>query len=310
MEKYLNGEALDRARDPRGPAQGDHRLQVPPGLLRVGAKVRRRAAAAGRRHRLPAQPDGHDRPSRATTPRTPTRIDRCATRTRTSRSAAWRSRSSDDQHGDADVRPRLLAARSRRARRVLNANTEQAREHQPDVPDARQRPQPDRRRRGRRHRRRASASKEAITGDTLCDPDDPIILEKPTFPEPVISMSIEPKTAADKQKLGEALTKLDARGPDVPGQLRRGDRPDDHRRHGRVAPGNPADAADARPQGGRDRRQAEGGVQGDDQQEGDRHPRQAPEAVRRPRSVRRLHDQHRAVRRHRPATASRWRPRT
>src|SRR5436190_18873804 len=55
--------------------------------------------------------------------------------------------------------------------------------------------------------------KEALTGDTLCDPDDPIILERPTFPEPVISMSIEPKTAADKQKLGEALTTLRREDP-------------------------------------------------------------------------------------------------
>ncbi len=55
--------------------------------------------------------------------------------------------------------------------------------------------------------------KEALTGDTLCDPDNPIILEKPTFPEPVISMSIEPKTAADKQKLGEALTTLKREDP-------------------------------------------------------------------------------------------------
>lgn len=39
---------------------------------------------------------------------------------------------------------------------------------------------------------------EAMTGDTLCDLDDPIILERPTFPEPVISMSIEPKAAADR----------------------------------------------------------------------------------------------------------------
>ncbi len=55
--------------------------------------------------------------------------------------------------------------------------------------------------------------KEALTGDTLCDPDHPIILEKPTFPDPVISMSIEPKTAADKQKLGEALTTLKREDP-------------------------------------------------------------------------------------------------
>jgi elongation factor G len=55
--------------------------------------------------------------------------------------------------------------------------------------------------------------KEALTGDTLCDQDHPIILEKPTFPDPVISMSIEPKTAADKQKLGEALTTLKREDP-------------------------------------------------------------------------------------------------
>jgi elongation factor G len=55
--------------------------------------------------------------------------------------------------------------------------------------------------------------KEALTGDTLCDQDHPILLEKPTFPEPVISMSIEPKTAGDKQKLGEALTTLRREDP-------------------------------------------------------------------------------------------------
>ncbi|MGD0767895.1 MAG: elongation factor G [Tepidisphaeraceae bacterium] len=55
--------------------------------------------------------------------------------------------------------------------------------------------------------------KDALTGDTLCNPDHPIILERPTFPEPVISMSIEPKTAADKQKLGEALTTLKREDP-------------------------------------------------------------------------------------------------
>jgi elongation factor G len=55
--------------------------------------------------------------------------------------------------------------------------------------------------------------KDALTGDTLCDQDHPIILERPTFPDPVISMSIEPKTAADKQKLGEALTTLKREDP-------------------------------------------------------------------------------------------------
>jgi len=54
---------------------------------------------------------------------------------------------------------------------------------------------------------------EANTGDTLCDADYPIILERPTFPEPVISMSIEPKSGADKQKMGDAIGKLRRQDP-------------------------------------------------------------------------------------------------
>lgn len=46
------------------------------------------------------------------------------------------------------------------------------------------------------------------TGDTLCDESDPIILEKMSFPEPVIQIAIEPKTKADQDKLSESLTKL------------------------------------------------------------------------------------------------------
>ncbi|MFG0259233.1 MAG: elongation factor G [Phycisphaerales bacterium JB041] len=47
--------------------------------------------------------------------------------------------------------------------------------------------------------------KDSYTGDTLCDADDPIVLERMTFPEPVISMSIEPHSADDKRRLSEAL---------------------------------------------------------------------------------------------------------
>lgn len=55
--------------------------------------------------------------------------------------------------------------------------------------------------------------KNTTTGDTLCDPDRPIILEKPVFPEPVISMKIEPKTKADQERLGIALRKLQEEDP-------------------------------------------------------------------------------------------------
>jgi len=55
--------------------------------------------------------------------------------------------------------------------------------------------------------------KNSITGETLCDPDHPIVLERMDFPEPVISMSIEPATGADKDKLGNALTVIRREDP-------------------------------------------------------------------------------------------------
>jgi elongation factor G len=55
--------------------------------------------------------------------------------------------------------------------------------------------------------------KDVITGDTLCDEDFDIRLEPPSFPEPVISMSIEPNSKADQEKLGVALQRLVAEDP-------------------------------------------------------------------------------------------------
>ena len=55
--------------------------------------------------------------------------------------------------------------------------------------------------------------KETTTGDTLCDPQSPIVLESMTFPEPVISVAIEPKTKADQEKLSTAIQKLAEEDP-------------------------------------------------------------------------------------------------
>ena len=52
-----------------------------------------------------------------------------------------------------------------------------------------------------------------VTGDTLCDPDHPIVLESMHFPEPVIAMAIEPKTSGDRDKLYEALGRLAEEDP-------------------------------------------------------------------------------------------------
>jgi elongation factor G len=55
--------------------------------------------------------------------------------------------------------------------------------------------------------------KEVITGETLCDPDHPVILERMVFPEPVISQAVEPKTKADQEKMGIALQRLAREDP-------------------------------------------------------------------------------------------------
>ena len=55
--------------------------------------------------------------------------------------------------------------------------------------------------------------KDATTGDTLCDPDKFIILERMIFPEPVISQAVEPKTKVDQEKMGIALSRLAQEDP-------------------------------------------------------------------------------------------------
>ena len=58
--------------------------------------------------------------------------------------------------------------------------------------------------------------RSVTTGDTICDEKHPIVLEAMDFPEPVISLAIEPKTKADQEKLGQGLGKLQAEDPDLP----------------------------------------------------------------------------------------------
>jgi elongation factor G len=55
--------------------------------------------------------------------------------------------------------------------------------------------------------------KHSTTGDTICDPDDPVVLESISFPTPVISVAVEPRTKADQDKLGSGLAKLSDEDP-------------------------------------------------------------------------------------------------
>jgi len=55
--------------------------------------------------------------------------------------------------------------------------------------------------------------KDTTTGDTLCSPDDQVVLERMEFPDPVIEIAVEPKTKADQEKMGQALARLASEDP-------------------------------------------------------------------------------------------------
>ncbi len=97
--------------------------------------------------------------------------------------------------------------------------------------------------------------KNITTGDTLCDEDFPILLEPPSFPDPVISMAIEPKTKQDQEKMGVALQRLSEEDPTFKVFTHEDTGQTHHRRNGRAASGNHSRSHAARIQSGRERGQ-------------------------------------------------------
>ena len=150
--------------------------------------------------------------------------------------------------------------------------------HRAHPADARQPPRGPRRASSPATSSPRSGLKDTTTGDTLCDPGHPILLETLEFPEPVIHVAVEPKTKADQDKLGKALFALTRGGPDVPRPDRRGDRPDGHLGHGRAAPGGPRRPHAAGVHGRRQRGQAPGRVPRDHPQAGARRSKAATSA--------------------------------
>ena len=125
--------------------------------------------------------------------------------------------------------------------------------------------------------------KDTTTGDTLTDSANPIQLESMSFPDPVISVAIEPKTKSDQEKLGVGHPEARQGGSDLPGGARRGDRPDRHQGHGRAAPRRPRGSHEARVQRRGQHRQAAGGLPRDDQARGGQvrlHPQEADRRLR------------------------------
>ena len=197
--------------------------------------------------------------------------------TTTSRSRRWRSRSSRDPYGQAHLLPRLLR-QAREGRRGLNATKDKKERigrllrmhanHREDN-DAVVR---------RRHRRRRSASRTPPPATRSATAPHPIVLERMEFPEPVISVAIEPKTKIDQDKLGKALGSLSEEDPTF--QVHTDDETGQTiiARHGRAAPRRARRPHDARVRGRRQRRQAAGRVPRDHHRSRSRRSRSATSA--------------------------------
>ena len=105
-----------------------------------------------------------------------------------------------------------------------------------------------------------AALKDTTTGQTLCDVEKPIVLERMDFPEPVIEMSIEPKTKGDQDRMTNALLRYGARRSVVPSRVEPGNGTDRHQGHGRAASGYQSRYSAAHLQGRCQCRRASGGL--------------------------------------------------
>ena len=102
--------------------------------------------------------------------------------------------------------------------------------------------------------------KDTRTGDTLCDMQKPVILERMEFPEPVIEIAIEPKSKADQEKLGVALAKLAAEDPSFRVSTDQESGPDHPQGDGRAASRHQGRHPAPHLQGRRQYRRAAGGL--------------------------------------------------
>ena len=136
--------------------------------------------------------------------------------------------------------------------------------------------------------------KEVRTGDTLCDAQKAVILEKMEFPDPVIEIAIEPKSKADQEKLGVALAKLAAEDPSFRVSTDQESGPDHPQGHGRAPSRHQGRHPQAHLQGRRQYRRAAGRLSREDHAHRDQglYPQ---EADRRLGSVRAHQDRGRAA---------------
>ena len=251
-----------QAADPQG---RDHR-RVLPGAVRLGVQEQGRAAAARRRGRLSAvaarrAADQGRRPQG--------QRGRAQARPTTSRCRCWRSRSWTIRSSAPSRSAASIPARSTSGTGVINSTKDRKERigrmllmHANNREDIKEAYAGD--------IVALAGLKDARTGDTLCDPQKPVILEKMEFPDPVIEIAIEPKTKADQEKLGVALAKLVAEDPSFRVTTDPESRPDHPQGHGRAAPRHQGRHPQAHLQGRGQYRRAAGGLSRED------HARRSP----------------------------------
>ena len=208
MNKYLEGGELSRRRDQEGPAHAHDRQRDRADAVRLRVQEQGRAGDARRGDRLHAVADRH-----------PAGQGRARERQAGERKAAddepfaalafkimtdpfvgqlmfFRVYSGVLNSGDTVYNP--IKGRKERIGRILQMHANQ----REDIKEVRA-----------GDIAAAVGLKEATTGDTLCDPNKVIMLEKMIFPEPVIHVAVEPKTKADQEKMGIALNRLAQEDP-------------------------------------------------------------------------------------------------
>ena len=206
LEGKMPDEATHQEADPQG---GDHR-RVLPGAVRLGVQEQGRAAAARRRRRLPAEPA-----RRAADPRHQSRQrneDVIREPKDNAPLALLAFKIMDDPFVGTITFCRIYSGTLTSGTGVVNSTKERKERigrmllmHANNREDIKEAYAGD--------IVALAGLKEVRTGDTLCDPKQPVILEKMEFPDPVIEIAIEPKSKADQEKLGVALAKLAAEDP-------------------------------------------------------------------------------------------------
>ena len=251
---FVEAARRHRTRTEEGDPSCDRRRSCEPDPLRRRPEEQGRPAGAGRRHRLTCRRRAKCRPSQGIDPKTGETIERAPNENEPFSALAFKVVA--DPYVGRLVYFRVYSGVAKQGSMRLQQHPRRARARRPHP--------------ARCTRTAAKTSttidagqiaatvglKNTFTGDTLCDEDKPIILEAIKFPEPVISVAIEPKTKDDQERMGDALTRLVEEDPTFKARLRRGDGPDDHLRHGRAAPRDHRRPHDARVQRRGERRPA------------------------------------------------------